>query len=491
MDSAKLYAVFLLLVMVNLRTPCAAAAVAQRTATQHGYGHNAPPKEHLNPATDNSILLNLQHMEFALPLNHQDPPLAFSAVCTETLDYFPGSTVVFNDVITNEGGAYINNTGQFACIDDSVYLFTWSVVKQVVEELPGMRVIAKLQMGLDDIKFGPKTTYYRPQNTAGNAEMSSIVGCRTSPVSAITVSIEPWMNNNAVKLISGYPGFSGFRLGSPDDTVAFVAELTNETYIFPGGVIRFQQVLQNYGGLYDPISGMFTCPDNYTYVFTVTTLTRDPETPWSVSRLMIEGDEIMLGPVTYRATEEYDSGSASVTAVTRCQLNKRIYVEAHQAGDFPFNSYAPRLTSFTGFRVHGEEVESVAFMAVLAENLTVIDIDIPIVMDKVVINIGGAYDSLTGSFFCPDDKLYMFSYTATSDEIIHGAIYMDGKLIRRNRTSTLDRSFNAATGSSTTSVIIRCQEGSRIHIMHTYGTDQIYLAEYTTFSGYKLPSQDM
>ena len=141
-------------------------------------------------------------------------------------------------------------------------------------------------------------------------------------------------------------------------------------------------------------------------------------------------------------------------------------MEAHHAQDFPYNSYAPRLTSFTGFRVLGEEDDSVAFMAVLAENFTVTERDIPIVMDKVLLNTGGAYDSLTGSFLCLDNKLYMFSHTATIDSNINNGIYMDGVRIRRNRTTYLSSSSSATSGSSTRSVIIHCQEGSRVHIMH-------------------------
>ena len=486
MDSYHLHVICLLL-LLHLHTTCAAAAA--HDTSKHGSA--TPLNKHLNSPTVDNLPLKSQNKKSSLQQNKQDLQLAFSAVCTQTVDYFPGSTVVFNDVITNDGGAYVNNTGQFVCVDDSVYLFIWSMVKATDEEVSGMRVIAKLQMGLDEIKFGPKTNYY--QYNAGNAEMNSIVACRTSPVSAITVSIEPWLDNNLLKLVSEFPGFSGFRLGAPENIVAFVAELVNETYLFPGGKIEFDQVLQNYGGSYDPLTGTFTCPDNYTYVFTITTQTRDPETPWSVSRLMIEGEEILLGPVTYPATNEHDSGSASVTSITRCQLNKRVYVEAHLAQDFQYNSYAPRLTSFTGFRVHGQEEESVAFMACLAENITISDENEPIIMDKVLLNTGGAYDTLTGSFVCLDDKLYMFSYTATteSEGRVDSGIYMDGERIRRNRTTYT--TMNATSGSSTTSVIICCQEGSRIHIMHevSHNAAIFYLAYYTTFSGYKLPGQDI
>ena len=198
-------------------------------------------------------------------------------------------------------------------------MFTWSVARaRDIQDYPGMRVIGKLNIGQDMVKFGPKTNHRNTGNEAGNAEMGSLLQCRTSPISAVTINIDPWDDSDTlVKLLEQRSGFSGFMLGSPDSTVGFTAELLEETYKFPGDVIRFDNVLQNYGGHYSEIIGTFLCPDNYTYAFMVMTHTRDPETPWSTSRIMINGQEIVKGPITYEVTQAHDSGSASVTLVTR------------------------------------------------------------------------------------------------------------------------------------------------------------------------------
>ena len=160
------------------------------------------------------------------------------------------------------------------------------------------------------------------------------------------------------------------------------------------------------------------------------TNTRDPETPWSATRIMMEGKEIVKGPVTYEATQEHDSGSASVTVVTKCQQNKHVYVEADQASNFPYNSCAPQLTSFVGYRISNEEDVPVAFMAVLAANFTPPADDVPIIMDKVITDTGGRYDDLTGSFVCPDNKLYMFSLTVVLIRGSNVGIFIENEIIR-------------------------------------------------------------
>ena len=90
----------------------------------------------------------------------QEQLIAFSAVCTSTLAYLPESTIIFDEVITNEGGAYVNNTGQFACTNNDTYVFTWSLARASdTQDYPGMRAIGKLNIDQDMVKFGPKTSY--------------------------------------------------------------------------------------------------------------------------------------------------------------------------------------------------------------------------------------------------------------------------------------------------------------------------------------------
>ena len=165
-----------------------------------------------------------------------------------------------------------------------------------------------------------------------------------------------------------------------------------------------------------------------------------------------------------------------------------MYVEADQASNFPYNSYAPRLTSFVGYHISNEVDVPFAFMAVLTANFTPPANDMPIIMDKVITDIGGAYDDLTGSFICPDSKLYMFFLTVVTTGGTRSGIYMDNIIIRFVRSTGTDT--ESTSGSSTASVIIQCQINSRVQPRHVSLSDRTYFADYTSFSGYQLPGQD-
>ena len=203
---------------------------------------------------------------------------------------------------------------------------------------------------------------------------------------------------------------------------------------------------------------------------------------------MIEMEEIMLGPITFMAVEEYDSGSATIVAVTTCQQDKQVYVQAQQASDFPYNSYGATLTSFTGFRLYNNDADAIAFSAVLENNVTDPSPDVPMIFSKVLTNIGGAYDPFSGTFTCPDGKLYMFSHTATVQSSILDYIYSDSVSVHSMYCRS--RGSGSTSGSCTMSVIIQCEPSKRIHIRGGFVTPRTYIADYTSFSGYKLPGQN-
>ena len=50
--------------------------------------------------------------------------VAFTASCSGTISY---EKLVFNDVITNEGGGYSGSTGIFTCPSSGVYVFIWTI----------------------------------------------------------------------------------------------------------------------------------------------------------------------------------------------------------------------------------------------------------------------------------------------------------------------------------------------------------------------------
>ena len=125
----------------------------------------------------------------------QDPIIAFSAVLKETLNYLPGNTVIFDHTLTNEGGLYFSNTGQFVCNDSDVYIFVWTMSASGNDSIPGMRVITALHRSTDQVKFGPKVSRTDGHYRGVSSTMAAVVECSTSPPSAINVVIQPMVRD--------------------------------------------------------------------------------------------------------------------------------------------------------------------------------------------------------------------------------------------------------------------------------------------------------
>ena len=53
--------------------------------------------------------------------------MAFTASQNRQTSYL-SEKIIFNQVLTNEGGAYDGSTGVFTCPSNGVYVFTWTVM---------------------------------------------------------------------------------------------------------------------------------------------------------------------------------------------------------------------------------------------------------------------------------------------------------------------------------------------------------------------------
>ena len=399
------------------------------------------------------------------------------------------TTIVFELDTTNVGGLYFKESGQFICADESTYVFIWNIRKETNPDVEGMRCVTKLRSGGADQKYGPKTSYYGTAHS-GITEMIAILKCTTNPPTAVTIMTAPWSQTVPAATYFKESSFSGFRLVSP---IAFTVELSKDRNVMDGSRIIFDRVLSNSGAYYDAINGYFRCPDDGIYMFSIFASTEDPSTPWSVSRLMKQGQVVIHGPITYIATPQYDSGSSSTTAVIQCTTGHSIYVETQAAYNILYNSYAPELTAFTGFKLYDYTESTIAFTAVMTSNHTSATPDQPFIFDEVVLNLGNAFNPVTSVFICPDDDYYFFSCTVTAD---HGTadgsanLYMDTTFVKEiylNRQDPYDD--NGTSGSSTASVIKQCALGSVVQVRGGYANERVYLADYTLFSGYKIPGQ--
>ena len=435
---------------------------------------------HQSHAKDTKINLKTPNMQ----RSHADV-VAFTAMLSTERTIPERTTIIFDQEITNVGGMYNKTSGEFACTDDNLYALMWSLQK--APDVEGVRFISKLRKGDTDVKYGPKSSYFST-TYAGTTEMVAILQCTTSPPTAISVMTESWSDtHDAATFHREATSFSGFRLSH---SKAFTVELSSDKNLPDGSRIMFDKVLSNFGGFYDVVNGRFLCSDNGIYVFSVSTQTTNPAFSWSVSRLMRHGSVVVQGPITYRATDEYDSGSSSISVVLHCNIGDSIYVEAQAAHDFPINSYAPTLTSFTGFKLYDATSDEVAFTAVMTNNQT--DIEDPLRLDKVITNIGDYFDPTLWSFICPDDDYYLFTWNVAAipgnseSGCCHVGLFMDSTKLQRIHLTrqTLD-DITGTSGSCSISHVTQCVTGSKIYIKGDSAL--LYLGNYTMLTGYKIP----
>ena len=353
-----------------------------------------------------------------------------------------------------------------------------------------MRPTGELRLGASGVFSGPYTSYYSTTSVAGPSEMSTILECQTNPLSAVTVAIVPWSStdsNTRVRALS--TSFTGFKLGGRENTVAFIAVMSEPMSAFPGTKLVFNEAKQNYGNAYLPRYGAFVCPDDGTYVFMVAVeATYTLSTRWANARLMMNGEQITKGPMTFRTgtTGQVNSGVNSMTSVVQCVKDQDVYVESVKAHTFDYNTFGPYST-FTGFRLNGGDI---GFTAVLSSNHTT-SASRNLVFDSVITDVGGAFQGSLGQFMCPDNDLYVFTVTAVSDTSVSLAIWLDNVNIKLSATSVQSSSVSTGTsGSCTNTVIARCQAGRNVGVRdETTSSGVTYLAEYTSFSGYKVPNQ--
>ena len=282
-------------------------------------------------------------------------PLAFSAELSGDRDFYEGTTVIYDRSISNENGIYFDTSGQMACIDNDVYVILWSLARAAYTTNSYSRAIGELRLGGQPIfQKGPKTSYYGTTSVTGPSEFASIVQCTTSPPSAVTVGITAWSQSDPVtRLKAPYSSFSGFKLaGEGDDAVYFSAYTSEDFSAFPGTKIQYDSTVYNVGNSYYRGYGAFVCPDDGLYVFTVTS--DAPyliSTRWSNSQLMMNGNMLTEGPMTFRtgATGAPDSGTASMTTVVQCQEGLDVYVESKKAHTYDYNTFGAERSTFTGW----------------------------------------------------------------------------------------------------------------------------------------------
>jgi len=413
--------------------------------------------------------------------------VAFSAEMSQEREINDDITVVFSKSLLNEGDLYYSPYGQFVCVDDAIYVFLWSTINMKGTKARNTLVLQKTGQ---DIKYGPRASAHSSK-TSGVATMLTVTNCRTYPPTAISVRTA-----EEASYAGHYTTFSGFRLASSaSKAIAFTAELSHNVKVFPDQRIVFDKVLQNYGHAYNPMHGYFRCPDAGTYAFFMSTQTPyDAKSQWTQTTLMMDGSAVMYGPETYRAINSAHSGSASIVATLKCEKGHDVYVNTNHTYKWEYNIYGEILSTFSGFKLFNEfSGAAVAFTAVLSQDHVYMPVDSTLIFDKVITNVGESYVPLVGFFVCPDNDVYLFSWSGVSN--IGGGnldLYVDDTPVKANVFSVQSSSVSYGdSGTSTMAVILKCSPMNRVHVVSTVERtlkNTVYLAGLTSFSGFKIPS---
>lgn len=104
------------------------------------------------------------------------------------------------------------------------------------------------------------------------------------------------------------------------------------------------------------------------------------------------------------------------------------------------------------------------------------------IYDKVVTNVGNAYNPSTGKFAAPTNGIYQFNWYTLSapNTMSHAELFVNGKLKARQAANNNDSSKQWITAGS--SVALPLNKGDVVYIMDSRYTSQL-ITQWTTFGG--------
>lgn len=135
-----------------------------------------------------------------------------------------------------------------------------------------------------------------------------------------------------------------------ENAVGFTAYPATMRSYDEGDIIYFDTVISNYGGGFDPLTGVFECPYTGFYMFYVSVTAEVEENADMNIHLENTGDLVQVMP----NFSDYDSASNS--AFIECLEGQRVYV---RSGSPNFNFGGNKRNSFSGFLVHLAEIQPI------------------------------------------------------------------------------------------------------------------------------------
>ena len=274
---------------------------------------------------------------------------------------------------------------------------------------------------------------------------------------------------------------------------ALTAELMYNATYDAGDTVKYNAVLMNLGGNYNPLSGVYICPQDGIYVFSLTghigALEDSP-------RLMINEVEYW-GPYLFNTFSfTRDSGTSQLRMVLECRAKDQVRVVMFVNGI----QHLARVTSITSYLLPGKAEKSVAFFASQSRYLMRFNYQ-SLLYDRVATNIGNYYNPADGRFTCPDEALYLFSWSVSTDKESKGReaetrLMMSGTWGAATEVKTGPKTSQPSAGiwtdSASTQAIVRCIKGKTVYVQavvvgDAWVGDQNFPHIWNTFSGFRIP----
>ncbi|KAL3861121.1 hypothetical protein ACJMK2_007190 [Sinanodonta woodiana] len=265
--------------------------------------------------------------------------VAFSTTLTTHMIFNPGSTILYDTMLLNEGNGYNNDTGVFTAPAPGIYLFHFFSLAENNE-----KIWQELYHNSDYVcsLYGLTSSYWAD---AGNTailhlKLGDTVQVKSRQTSKLFGSADEIYSSFSGVLISGE---SSLDPGSTQ-MIAFSAGLSSSTTVAANSKVVFDRIFINIQHAYDQHTGEFTAPTQGVYEFNVHALGQYDQSIW----LELYHNYKYVVSLYSHTPSQY--GPAGNAAILQLDTGDVVYVKAHRDSAL-FGANDEVYCTFSGYRI--------------------------------------------------------------------------------------------------------------------------------------------